>query len=103
MTSDSVTETERPRRQAGETDPDWYRRCDAYLDEVHPKRVKQRVERAALFRSLNVPTEPEAVIARVRELLALDRAEWVEGHEREWDVLSAAYREHAAAERRARR
>ena len=87
--------TEHPRREDYPSDVEFWRECMRHLDELYPRRVEQRLARAAAW-SLMLDPEGEvdrtAVIARIRELVGRIEAGWSDAEAAEFSELSRIFR-----------
>ena len=87
--------TEHPRRENFESDVAFWRSCLAHLDERFPRRVEQRLARAAAW-SLLVDPEGEAdrtaVVARLRQLIGRVEQGLTDAEAAEFAELSRAFR-----------
>lgn len=86
---------EHPRREDYPSDVQFWRACLTHLDELYPRRVEQRLARAAAW-SLMLDPEGEvdrtAVVARIRELVGRVEAGWTDAEVAEFGELSRVFR-----------
>lgn len=87
----------RPKRRKYASEPDFLLACLRYLDAKYPGRKGQR-KRLVAFARWDAEAEPERVIARMRELIELDRP-FTPAEDVEFDELVVAYRAQRKANR----
>ncbi len=85
---------EHPKREDFPSDVTYWAACMHALAAAYPAEWA----RAAAWRRM----DPEYVVARIRELFALERDEWTDENEREWLALAAAYRSQSSSRRKVR-
>lgn len=86
----------RPKRKHYDSEPDFLLACLRYLDAKFPGREGQR-KRVAAWRRWEHENSPDALRARLRDLVELD--EWTDTEAAEFDVLAAAWRKRARSAR----
>lgn len=86
----------RPKRRNYDSEPDFLLACLRYLDAKYPGREGQR-KRIAAWERWTLEHDPDALRARIRELVALD--EWTSDEAAEFDRLAEAWRNRARDER----
>ena len=88
-----------PRRGDYGSDVEYYAACMDHLDHLYPSRP---IIRRVLWQSIEAEQNPEATVARIRELLILDRP-FTDDEADEWDSLTTTYHEIRRASERAKR
>ncbi|MBP5802378.1 hypothetical protein J2D78_09815 [Microbacterium maritypicum] len=91
--------TQHPRREQFATDVDFWAACIEHLEALHPEGAEIR---RALWRSIEAQNNTGATIARLRELITLDRP-FTDAESAEWDALATEYRSIRRAGERAKR
>lgn len=86
----------RPRRADYDSDPAYLVACLVYLDHEYPER-RDFARRVAEWEALEREADHERVVARIRELIALD--DWTDDQQEEADRLMAIYLENRRAAR----
>ncbi|MEV8265847.1 hypothetical protein AB0P00_17050 [Microbacterium sp. NPDC077057] len=86
----------RPKRKQYESEPEFLLACLRYLDAKYPGREGER-KRLTVWQRWEGEREPDALRARIRDLVELD--DWTDAEAAEFDRLAAAWRNRARSVR----